>query len=53
MPTVTGQPVTDTAAATDNLVVLISGVMYFQFFMRCHVEFDKAVFFRRICLQYI
>jgi len=21
--------------------------------VRCHVEFDKAVFFRRICLQYI
>jgi len=25
----------------------------FSIFMRCHVEFDKAVFFRRICLQYI
>jgi len=25
----------------------------FSIFMRCHVEFDKAVFFHRICLQYI
>ena len=29
-----------------------NGVMYFQLSIRCLVEFDKAVFFRRIYLQY-